>query len=152
MAFYPYSFKELVGVMTFPGFAPWMFAGEESAESVAVEMVTDRTVHTAASDGAIMVSYVSAANGRVTIEMQQVSPIHQFLINVFNYLTAQGDQAALQNYAAGVMEFQDTVSGDRYRCTGVTPVKIPNVPHGREGANVSWILLCANIDFFAPQF
>jgi hypothetical protein len=142
---YTYSFKDLVGVLNFPGFVPFTLSGELGADRLTIEMSTERAAQAVASDGAVMQTYIAGSNGRLSLELQETSPLHAYLINVMNTLTGQADSGNVSNFVAGTAQFTAIVNGYIFLCYGISPTKIADIPFAKDGGNVTWSLLCARI-------
>lgn len=142
---FTYSFKDLVGAFAHPDAGVFQFYGEAGIDRVTITMATERTTHQVASDGAVQVTYRAGDNGHATIETQQTSPLHAFLVNWANILQTNADIGNLTNYAAATIKLVSVLNGATHSLTGVSPSKQPDKPYGAEGANVTWTLLAANI-------
>ena len=142
---YTYSFKDLVGVLNFPGFPPFILAGELGADRLTVRMRTERAAQAVASDGAVMQTYIAGSNGELELELQETSPLHSYLINVMNTLTGQADGGNVSNFVAGTAQFTAVYNGLIFLCYGISPTKIADIPFAKDGANVTWALLCARV-------
>lgn len=140
-----YSYKSIVGAFSHPDAGVFPFQGQEGVKQITVSNANDRTAHDRAADGLIMVSYVPGADGAVTIEMQQNSSLHQFLLEWANGVFTQADQGNAANFAAAAVRIQDLLSGDSHTLTGVSPTKIPDKPYADRGGNVTWVLMAAQV-------
>ena len=140
-----YAFKAIVGAFTHPDVGIFPFAGQLGVKQITVTNTVERGVLDVASDGAVMVSYVAGANGGCDIEMQQESSFHLYLTNWANLVFTEADNGDPSNFAAAALRFKDLLSGQTKTLTGVFPTKIPDVPYGNAGANVTWRLLAANV-------
>ena len=145
MAATTYSYKSITGAFSDPDAGVFPFIGQEGVKHMAVDNAQTRAVHDVASDGAVMVSYVSGVNGKISIECQQNSSFHQFLLNWANIKFTAAENANAANFAAAAVRIQDLLSGASHVCTGVSPSKIPDKTYGTTGATVTWELLAANI-------
>lgn len=140
-----YSFKSVVGAFSDPDVGPYLFAGQEGVKQLTVSNTIDHTVLDTASDAAVMVSYVAGANGSLSIEMQQTSSLHQFLVNWANAKFTAADAGDALTYAAAAVKIQDLLSGASHILTGVAPTKVPDKSYGPQGATVTWVLLAAQV-------
>lgn len=140
-----YAFKAIVGSFSDPDVGNFNFQGQVGVKSMSVENTVDRGVLDVASDGTVMVSYVAGANGTIDMEMQQQSTLHEFLTNWANTKFTNADAGNADNFAAAAIKIKDTITGDQKILTGVFPLKIPTVPFGNTGANVTWRMLAANV-------
>jgi hypothetical protein len=134
-----YSFLDLSGAMVTPVGA-YIFTGEGIGD-LTVSMLTDRTVHDTGADGSIMVSKIAGNNGSITINVQQTSNLHKFLLKWFNAMLI-GDTAL---WAASSILLRNVVIGTSHICTGISPQKVPDNPYQSQVQRVSWTLMCADI-------
>lgn len=135
-----YSFLDLVGSISHPALAPYIFTGE-GAGSVSVAKATERSAHDVAADGSIMVSKIAGNNGTVTIEMQQTSPLHFWMLKWFQTLW----NLPTNQWALTSMLLKNSTTGGSHICQGVTPQKEGDIPYQAQGGRVTWTLLCADI-------
>jgi hypothetical protein len=140
-----YSFKDVVGSFSHPLAGVQIFAGQIGSGSFVVKNAAERTHHDVASDGTVMVSYISAANGSMEIEMQQNSVLHHFLLNWFNTITVLAEQGVVANWASAVVNLTSTLDGASHILTGVSPSKIPDKTYTASGGKVTWMLMAANV-------
>jgi|SRR5580658_1984775 hypothetical protein len=140
-----YSFKDTSGGFNDALAGPFAFGGQIGAGRFIIEMHTDRTVMDVAADGLVLPSAVAGNNGSLTIEMQQTSVFHKFLLNWFNLLNQAFDNADVSDWAGATISLVNTVDGSTHTLTGVAPTKIPNKSYGPQAERISWILMCANI-------
>ena len=134
-----YSFLDLSGAIFGPtGF--YTFTGEGVGE-VIVAMTTEKTAHEVAADGSVMVSKIAGNNGNVTINAQQTSDLHKWLLNWYNALLA-GDTSL---WASTSLTLRNVVNGTSHVIHGVSPQKIPDKSYQAQGQRVSWILMAADI-------
>lgn len=137
-----YSFLDLAGAINNPGYAggPYIFTGE-GVGSVTVAMTTDRTQHDVAADGSIMISKIEGNNGTISIECQQTSLVHKYLLGLYNYLISKSGL----EWAATSMVLRNVVDGSSHICTGVSFGKVPDKPYSSAGGRVTWQLYAADI-------
>lgn len=135
-----YSFTDLSGAIAHPALGAYTFTGEGAGE-ISVSMTTERTAHDVAADGSVMVTKIAGNNGSISIAVQQTSPIHQWLLNWYNYLVA----ADTSQWAQSALTLRNTVTGDSHVCTGVSPQKVPDKSYQAQGQRVTWVLMCADI-------
>ncbi len=140
-----YAFKNVVGAIADPDAGTFPFQGQEGVKNITVSNATDRTAHDTASDGTIMVSYVSGASGAVEIETQQTSSLHQFLVNWANIKFTESEAGNATNFAAAAVKVVDLINGSIHTLTGCSPTKIPNKPYGAQGDFVTWRIMAANV-------
>jgi hypothetical protein len=144
---FPYSFKDTAVVITNPalGGSPIVFAGEEGAGEFTVVMHSERTAHDTAADGNIMVSYLAGRSGALNIRVQQVSALHQALLDLYNILEGQSEQGNSTLWAATQISLRSSVTNSQHVLSGVSFSKIPDKPYAAQGQYVTWNLMAANV-------
>jgi hypothetical protein len=140
-----YSFKSVSGAFNDPLVGNFTFAGQIGTGRFTVSMAVERTAHDNAADGATMVSYLAGDQGAVDIEVQQVSPLHQFLLNWFNTLKSQADQGNPSDWAGATMTLRDTVNQTGHVLSGLSPSKIPDKPYAAQGQRLTWRIMAAHV-------
>lgn len=140
MGFSTYSFLDLAGVIAHPSVGIYTFTGEGTG-NISVSMATERTVHDVAADGSVMISKVAGNNGSITISAQQTSPLHKWLLNLYNYVV----QAGTDEWAQTSIAMRNTSDGTSHVAAGVSFGKLPDKPYQAQGQQVSWTLMCADI-------
>ncbi len=135
-----YSFTDLAGSISHPTFGAYLFDGT-GIGSVTISKATDRTAHDVAADGSVMVSKIAGNNGTVTIECQQTSAIHKWLLAWFNVLW----QLPTSEWASTSLTLRNSATGTRHIISGVSPQKEPDTPYQSQGQRVTWNLMCAEI-------
>jgi len=140
-----YSFKDLSGAITSPLAGAFLFAGEIGAGKVVVENTTDHGVMDSAADGTQVPGFVAGNAGRITIEVQQTSIFHKFLLAWANLHISAGTAGDVSNWAGSTMLLRNTVGGTSHIATGVIPTKIPDKAYDKNPGNLTWILLVANL-------
>jgi len=137
-----YSFLDLAGAISHPFFplGVFQFTGE-GVGSITVEMSSERSHHDVAADGSIMISKMAGNNGVITIECQQTSLVHKYLLNLFNYVW----QADTNQWAMIAIALRNISDGTSHICTGVSFNKKGAKSYKREGQQVTWTLMAADI-------
>lgn len=135
-----YSFTDLAGSISHPTFGAYLFDGT-GIGSVTISKATDRTAHDIAADGSVMVSKIAGNNGTLTIECQQTSAIHKWLLAWFNVLW----QLPTSEWASTSITLRNSATGTRHIISGVSPQKEPDTPYQSQGQRVTWNLMCAEI-------
>lgn len=137
-----YSFLDLSGAIAHPLYplGPFQFTGE-GVGSVKVEMATDRTAHDIAADGSIMISKLAGNSGQISIECQQTSLVHKYLLGLYNFLLPES--ASL--WALTAIVLRNVVDGTSHIATGVSFTKVPDKPYQSQGQKVTWALMAADI-------
>jgi hypothetical protein len=140
-----YSFKDLSGAITSPLAGAFAFAGEIGAGKVVVENSVDHGVMDGAADGTQVPGFVAGDAGRITIEVQQTSIFHKFLLYWANLHIRAGTGGDVSQWAGSSMLLRNTVDGTSHIATGLTPTKIPDKAYDKNPGNLTWVLLAANL-------
>ncbi len=135
-----YSFTDLVGSINHSALTPFIFTGQ-GVGGVTVSKSTERSAHDVAADGSIMVSKIAGNNGVITIECQQTSPLHFWLLNWFNTLW----NLPTSDWATTSVLLKNSTTGGSHVVTGVSPQKEADVPYQAQGQRVTWTLMAADI-------
>jgi hypothetical protein len=135
-----YSFLDVTGSITHPSLGAYTFTGEGIGE-MSISMATDRTAHDLAADGAVMISKLAGSNGTITIQAQQTSSLHNWLLKWYNYLYA----ADTDEWAQSNVLIRAPKMGRSHVATGVSPQKIGDTPYQAQGQRVTWTLMCADL-------
>lgn len=141
-----YSFKDTSGGFNHPIAGPFAFSGQIGAGRFVVEMHTDRTVLDTAADGLVMPSAVAGNSGSLSIEIQQTSVLHLFLVSWFNLIKVAFDLGDVSQWASAAVSLVNKVDGSTHVLTGVAPTKIPTKTYGPQGEKLTWVLLACNIE------
>jgi hypothetical protein len=140
-SFSTYSFQDLTGAIVHPLVGSYAFAGQEGAGSVSVAMATEKTAHDVAADGTVMVSKIPGHNGTITIEAQQTSKLHKWLLSAYNLLW----NADTAQWAAMGITMRNISDGTSHIANGVSFQKIPDKAYQAQGQRVTWVLMAADI-------
>ena len=135
-----YSFLDLAGALVHADLGAYIFTGQGVGQ-VTVTMSTERTAHSVAADGVVMVSKIAGHNGQVQIQCQQTSNIHKWLLAAENALYI-GDADAWAGMSATL---RNTSDGTSHIITGMSFGKVPDKVYQAEGQMVTWTLWAANI-------
>lgn len=135
-----YSFLDLSGAIAHPDLGAYLFTGQ-GVGTVTVAYETERTQHDTAADGVIMVSKIAGHNGKVTVECQQTSDLHKWLLAAANALYI----APTAGWAQMSATLRNTSDGTSHIITGISFGKIPDKAYAAAGGKVSWVLWSANI-------
>lgn len=134
-----YSFLDCILNLVFPG-GGYVMTGKGLGD-VSIAMAQERSAIDAAADGAIMISKIAGNHGSLTLNIQQTSDAHKFLLAQYNALIQLPPSAWAQG--AGIMRcLSDNTS---HTFTGVCFQKLGDKPYGKQGQLVSWTLLCGDI-------
>lgn len=108
---------------------------------ISISNVNDNTAHDVAADGAVMVSHLLSGNANITITMQQTSPLHAYLLNLYNFITLESDA----DWAAAVINISSPNGvGETITATGVSPTKPADQPYQSQAQMVTWNFMAAN--------
>lgn len=140
-----YSFKDLSGAFTSPVAGAFIFSGEIGQGRVVVANTTEHGQMDTAPDGTVMPVYVAGDAGTITIECQQTSVIHKFLLNWFNIVNTLAKGGDVSNWATASALLRNLVDGSSHTATGISPQKVPDKTYVTNGTNITWMLLVANL-------
>jgi hypothetical protein len=140
-----YSFKDLSGAMTSPLAGAFSFAGQIGAGKIVVENTTDHGVQDTSADGTVVPGFVAGMAGRITIEVQQTSLFHKFLLYWHNLHVNAGTGGDVSQWANSALLMRNTVDGSSHIATGLTPTKIPDKAYDKNPGTLTWVLLAANL-------
>ena len=133
-----YAFEDVSCVLRHPSVGSFAVNGA-GVGSITFAMTNDVTEHETAADGTVMVSKIKSGNGTIVIEVQQTSPLHQWLTKFYNYVTvASSTEWAQMGILASSPAMQVT-----HDCSGVSPQKRGDKPYQAQGQMVSWTLMAA---------
>ena len=136
-----YSFLDSVFVFSHPSHPVPISVVGEGAGSLTVAYDEVRTAMEVAADGAVMVSKQAGNTGTVQIQVLQTSTVHKELLRLFNQLVA----ASPGEWAQGSITMKNITDGTGHYCTGVAFQKIPDKAYAKQGGNITWTLMCADI-------
>lgn len=142
-----YSFKDLVGALTNTvfGVAFSLSGGNVGFGQLTITMATERTSHDTAADGTVMPSYIAGNSGELSIEVQQTSPLHHLLLDLYNLCTTAADNDDVSGWASTTLAFRTLLDGSSHIATGVSFAKVPDKPYQAQGQRVTWRMMAANV-------
>lgn len=141
-----YSFKDLTGAFVHPLVGSYILGGGNiGLGQLTIAMTQDRTVQDVASDGSVMVSYMPGDNGTISVEVQQTSDLHNFLLNWFNACKTAADLGDVFNWAAAAISIRNIIDGSTHTAIGVSPGKMPDKTYTAQGGKITWTLPAAKI-------
>jgi hypothetical protein len=140
-----YSFKDSAVSITDPDAGPFSFSGEQGVGQFVVSMATERTVLATASDGAIMGSAIAGDSGHISIECQQTSDIHAYLLGWLNAKIARQNNGDVTTWFGMKISVRNVTTNTAHTLTGVGPSKMPDYPYSAQGQNITWMLPAANV-------
>jgi hypothetical protein len=142
MGYNTYSFLDLTGSIAHPSVGAYTFTGEGIGE-MTVAQTGDVTAHDVAADGTVMISKMAAPAGTITIQAQQTSALHNWLIKWYAYLQI----ADTDEFAQSAILIRAPKMGRSHVATGVTPQKQSDTPYQAQGQRVTWTLMCADLKY-----
>jgi len=141
-----YSFKDTVGAFVSPLAGSFVIAGANlGAGQIVISMATTRSEQDTAADGAVMVTYLSGSSGQLSIDCQQTSAIHKFLLAAQNLHPTAADADDISNWAGCSIQLRNILDGSQHLLTGVSFTKAPDKTYAARGGMVTWTLLAANV-------
>ena len=135
-----YSFLDLAGAIAHPTFGAYLFTGAGVGE-VNVTMATERTAHDTAADGSVMISKIAGNSGQISIQAQQTSDLHKWLLDWYNYLVV----APVSAWGQTAATLRNASDGTSHTASGISPQKVPDKPYQAQGQKVTWVLMCADV-------
>lgn len=135
-----YSFSDVVGSIHCDLMEDYVFTGK-GVGSITISKSTERTAHDIAADGSVMVSKVPGNNGTVSIEVQQSSPLNEWLYAWFQKLW----NSPTSKWASTTILIRNGHLGRTHVCVGVSPSKESDSTYQAQGNRVTWNLMCADI-------
>jgi hypothetical protein len=141
-----YSFKDLTGAFVHPIVGTYILGGGNvGLGQITITMAQDRTAQDVAADGSVMVSYIPGDNGGCSIEVQQTSDLHSFLLDWFNACKTAADGGDITNWASAQLTFRSILDGSSHELSGVSPGKMPDKVYQQQGSKITWTLPAANV-------
>lgn len=140
-----YSFRDLSGVIATALSGSLLINGQLGIGSISFSNTTEHGVLETAADGVIMPSFVAGDSGVVTIECQQTSLMHKFLLIAFNTLKTASMNGDQSNWASTTASFRATTDGSTHQCLGIVFQKSADKNYKAVGGNVTWTLLVCNL-------
>jgi hypothetical protein len=141
-----YSFKDLSGAMTSFLAGAFPFAGGLGLGRISVEYITDHGALDTAADGTVLPSFVAGRSGRITIEVQQTSAFHKFLLHWHNMHVTMCSAGDISRWASTAILLRNTLDGSSHEALGVIPTKIPDKAYAASPTMITWTLLCSNLN------
>lgn len=145
MSYTTYSFKDLSGGFAHPLAGIFTFGGEIGAGQITVHMATEKTAQDVAADGTVQISAIAGDNGTVTIEVQQTSSFHIFLLDWANIIKNNLNNNDISNWATASLLLRNVTNGTSHIITGISPQNIPDKVYAKQGGNINWVLMAGDI-------
>lgn len=140
-----YSFSGVSMAFSHPYVGDYAFSGKQGKGQITISMATEKTVMDVAADGGVMPSYIMGDNGTFTIELQQTSDFHAWLLKYYNKIKVNADAGNPRNWAAASCSVRSLVDGAWHSMTGVAPVKLSDKVYASQGQKVTWQFAAADI-------
>lgn len=141
-----YSLKDLSGAMTSVLAGAFPFAGQLGVGRITVEYTTDHGALETAADGTVLPAFIAGKAGRITIEVQQTSVFHKYLLMWHNLHVTLASSGDIGQWASSALLLRNTLDGSSHEALGVIPLKIPDKAYAAQPTMVTWTLLCANLN------
>jgi hypothetical protein len=141
-----YSFKDLSGAITSVLAGAFPFAGQLGVGRITVEYTTDHGALETAADGTVLPAFIAGRAGRITIEVQQTSAFHKYLLMWHNLHVTLASNGDISQWAGTALLMRNTLDGSSHEALGVFPTKIPDKAYAASPTMITWTLLCANLN------
>lgn len=145
MAVQTYSLLDVIFTFTHPVAGSFTANGNQGVGRIVITYSNDRTVMALAGDGGVMGTAKPGRMGSISIEVQQTSALHGFLLGWFNYLDAQMLQSDVSTWFSAVVEVRSITTGRFHVLQGVAPQKITDQTYEGDGQNYTWSLPAADV-------
>jgi hypothetical protein len=89
-----------------------------------------------------MVSKMAGENGTISIEVQQTSDLHAWLLDTYNLVNFTPDTS---QWAGMSMMLRNIVDGSSHVASGMSFQKVPDKSYQAQGQRVTWVLMAADI-------
>lgn len=135
-----YSFGDVSATFFHPGMGQHVVTGE-GVGSISISMANDNTTHDVAADGSVMVTKIKSRNGTIAIQIQQTSPLNNFLMKWANYIEA----APSAEWARATIVISSRSTGEMITAVGVSPQKRTDKSYQQQGQQVTWNLMATDV-------
>jgi hypothetical protein len=135
-----YSFSEVEFTLNLPAKGIISIAGSGMG-TITLSNDGERSTKQLSADGSVLINKIRDRSGTLSIEFLQMSPMHNQLIDWFNYL----ETAASSEWAKMTGTLSSKSTGEKHELKGVCFVKIANKSYSVQGQNVQWSFLVADI-------
>jgi len=110
--------------------------------SISVAMDDDHTNIAVGADGASMISKINSNKGTITLEVQQTSPLNNWLVNAYNKL----NKAATNRWAEIEIDIKELFdNGIKITATKGAFKKLADHKNGTNGDSKTWTFVFATI-------
>lgn len=134
-----YSFLDCILNLAFPSGA--MSITGKGIGDMTISMAQERSIMEAAADGNVMISKVAGNHGSISINVQQTSDAHKFLLAMYNALII----APPAVWAQGAGLLRSISDATTHTFSGLCFQKLPDKPYSKQGSLVTWVLLAGDI-------
>lgn len=135
-----YSFSDLTGVIYHPLMGNYVFTGQGVGQ-ITIEMDNDMTSHDFGTDGSNIISRISVYSGKMILQCQQMSNIHNWLMATFNAVK-MGDVKEWARMTCMIRRISD---GSINYIDGISFERVPPKVYQKEGQMVDWVLWAGDI-------
>lgn len=135
-----YSFLDLSGALSHSELGSYTFTGQ-GIGSLTVTYSTEKSAHNVAADGVVMVSKIAGFNGSISIQCQQTSALHKWLLKAFNTIF----DLPSADWAQISATLRNTSDGTSHVVTGISFGKVPDKTYAAQGGMVTWNMLAADV-------
>lgn len=139
-----YSFLDLSGSLSHSELGNYIFTGQ-GVGSVGITMTTEKTDQSVAADGVVMTSKIAGFNGQLSIECQQTSALHKWLLKS----SAKLYDLPTSDWATMSATLRNLSDGTSHIISGIAFGKHPDKAYADKGAMVKWTLYAADIKSIA---
>lgn len=137
MAVNTYSFLNILGNLSGPGFSFPIGAGTGSAEEgITIEMLEDKTDLKIGADGSPMHSLRASNAGSVSVRVLKTSPLNAALNAAYNF-----QKASAANWGQNILRFADVQRGDVITCTDMGFARQPVIQYAKDANMNEWRFL-----------
>ncbi len=141
-----YSFLDLSGVLSHPHVGSFVFTGQGVGQ-VVITMDGDKTIHEIGVDGTVVLAKVPGHAGKITIECQQTSNVHKWLLYAYQRINMDN----VEEWGRMTALLRNITDKTSHTLKGLSFDRIPEKRYGPEGQMIEWVLFAADIDSTAPN-
>lgn len=140
-----YSFMDLTGAFVSPVVGTFLFSGNMGVGKIVVANTTEHGKMDTAPDGTVMPIYVAGNAGTVSIECQQTSAFHKYMLAWFNILNTAARNNDLTHWATSSILLRNVLLGTAHDAQYVSPVKVGDISYAESPTGITWNLLSADL-------
>jgi len=131
-----YSFSDLDIVFSSPAMGSISCNGEGIGD-ITFSRSNDMSAHDVGADGRVMTSKIVAKNGTVTLNIQQTSPLANWLVRYVNYV----ENASSSAFTGLTITASSRVMARQHTAFGCSPQKMPDAAYAQQGARRAFAFL-----------